>query len=159
MSHKINKVQHFRDEQKFHELQSFDRKNICFEKYGKKVNVYDYIQENNVDTDIYEVAKKYNNGIADVQTCAQYMSKNMNQLSDDFAEYQDLRSVLDKQIKAENMWNSLPVSVRAQFNNNKNQFLDNGENWLKQQKELAQSAAEKKAEAQKQQTGSAEGVK
>ena len=112
-----------------------------------------------MDTDIYEVAKKYNNGIADVTTCAQYMKKNLTELSEEFAEMQDLKSVLEKQIKANNMWNALPVSVRAQFNNSKEEFLDNGENWIKKQKELMQTATEKKNEQQQQQTGTAEGVK
>lgn len=159
MGHQIEQVQHFRNKQNFHALQEFDRRKISFEKYGKDVNVYDYIQSNNVDTDIYEVAKKYNNGIADVTTCASYMRKNLNELSEEFAEMQDLKSVLEKQIKATNMWNALPVSVRAAFNNDKAEFLDNGENWLKKQKELVQTAAQKKNEQQQQQPGTAQGVK
>ena len=39
--------------------QTFDKDKIFIIKFGQKINVYDMMQENNVDTDIYKIMQKY----------------------------------------------------------------------------------------------------
>ena len=61
------------------------------------------------------------------------MILNTNDIYGDFTEFKDLRSMHDQQIKANEMFYKLPLEVRQHFNNNISQFMQDGENWLKQQ--------------------------
>lgn len=131
----VIKVQHFREKQMFDAKQMFD-KDLKVTKQGKTFKMYDAIQEANVDTDIYEVARKYGMVGAEKECAEAYMKKNLIELDEGFQEFMDMRSVLDKKIQAENMWNNLPIEIKRQFNNDVNEFMDNGPDWIKQQVEL-----------------------
>lgn len=119
----------------FDAKQMFD-KDLKVTKQGKTFKMYDAIQEANVDTDIYEVARKYGMVGAEKECAETYMQKNLTELDEAFQEFMDMRSVLDKKIQAENMWNDLPIEIKRQFNNDVNEFMDNGPDWIKQQVEL-----------------------
>ena len=105
--------------------QDFDRENITLTKAGTTYNVYDKIQEAREDTEIYPTLEKYG--------CIDKMILNTNDIYGDFTEFKDLRSMHDQQIKANEMFYKLPLEVRQHFNNNISQFMQDGENWLKQQ--------------------------
>lgn len=151
------KCQHFRDKQQFNAKLMFD-KDLKVTKAGKTFKIYDAIQEANVDTDIYEVARKYGMVGAEKECAQTYLAKNYNQLEEEFQEVQDLRSVLDQSIKANNMWSDLPIEIKREFNNDVNEFRDRGQEWIgKIASEFRRKQEELKA--QQQQTNVQEGEK
>lgn len=125
----VIKCQHFRDKQQFDAKLMFD-KDLKITKAGKTFKMYDAIQEANVDTDIYQVALKYGMRGAEKECAQTYMRNNMMQLEEDMQEFMDLRNVLDRKIAADNMWSDLPIEIKKEFNNNVNEFMDNGQEWL-----------------------------
>lgn len=125
-------------------------KDVKITKAGKTFKMYDSIQEANVDTDIYEVARKYGMEGSEKECAEAYMAKNLSQISEEMQNYTDLRSVLDKKIAAQNMWQELPINIRKQFNNDMNEFMDNGPEWIKGLMEKQKAEEAKKAEAIKQ---------
>lgn len=86
---------------------------------GKEICWYDMIQEAREDTEIYPTLEKYGSlekiPMDAKKTCA------------DFTEYKDLRSLKEQQIKANEMWTSLPWDIRAKFDNNIHTFIEKGE--------------------------------
>lgn len=125
-------------------------KEVKITKAGKTFKMYDSIQEANVDTDIYEVAKKYGMEGSEKESAETYMAKNLSQISEEMQNYTDLRSVLDKKIAAQNMWQELPIDIRKQFNNDMNEFMDNGPEWIKNLIEKQKAEEAKIAETIKQ---------
>lgn len=117
--------------------QSFDKENITLTKAGKKFNVYDKIQEAREDTEIIPTLKKYG--------CIDRMELDHHAVYGDFREYGDLRELKDQQIKATNMFYSLPLETRQKFNNNINTFIKDGEKYVKQlvDIDIAKAQAEK----------------
>lgn len=130
MSLKITKVQHFKDAQMHDARQRYNKDTISIIKAGKRINVYDMIQANNVDTDIYKVAAKYGMVNREMECAQTYMQHNAVQLAEELQEYTDLRGVMDRQIKAKQLWEGLPLELRAKFNNDIYQFMDNGPKWI-----------------------------
>lgn len=106
--------------------QHFDRKKIFIEQGGKKYNVYDRIQENAEDTDIYKTLEKYG-------TIEPIKKVDLPAVQSEFTEYMSLMDLHEKKIKADNMWKSLPAGIREEFKNDKYNFLEKGEEWLKKQ--------------------------
>lgn len=104
--------------------QKFDKKKIHIIKCGKKINVYDAIQEANQDTDIYKTLEKYG-------TIDNMYRHNKEAILEDFEDYMNLHDLHQLQEKAKNMWENLPAGVREQFQNDRLKFLENGEKWLK----------------------------
>lgn len=105
--------------------QHFDKEKITLKKAGKEFNVYDKIQENSEDTEIYEVLEKYG--------CIDKIILNKTDVYADFTNFKDLRGLKEQQIAANNMFYSLPLEVRQKFNNDKNIFVKDGEKWLKEE--------------------------
>lgn len=105
--------------------QSFDLKKISFLRAGKPVNLYNYIQENTKDTDIYQVLEKYG--------CLDTLELSNEMIFGEFEKVMDLRDIYEQDQEFKNLWNSLPLKVRNAFNNNRLNFMKNGENWLKEQ--------------------------
>lgn len=106
--------------------QNFDKDNISITKAGKTYNVYESIQEAREDTEIYPTLERYG--------CIDRMQLNIQDTEkyyQDIRELKDLRGTLDQQIKATEMWNALPLDVRAQFGHSMNEFTIKGEAWLK----------------------------
>lgn len=90
-------------------------------KYGKEIDVRTWIQENNVDCEVYETLEKY--GTIKVQKA------NLETIKEDM-EKLDLRKALDRKIASENLWNSLPLETRKEFNHNADEFMNNGIEWM-----------------------------
>lgn len=103
--------------------QTFDKDTITLTKAGKKFNVYDKIQENREDTEIYPTLEKYG--------CIDRMMLNTQGVYADFQEFKGLREMKEQQIKADEMFYNLPLDVRLQFQNDKNLFMRDGEKWIK----------------------------
>lgn len=126
--------------------QEFDREKIFIEKGGQKYNVYDAIQAANVDTEIYEVMKKYNCMEDEAQ---KFMEKNggMKGIYADLSilmnNAQTLGDIMAIQRDAEQKFNNLPVEIREKYGQNLEQFLLDVE---KESKKLAEQKAEIKNE-------------
>lgn len=107
----------------------FDRKKIFIIRNGKKINQYDEIQANNIDTDIYKVIEKYH---GDEKAAIEAMKSNIPVMYGEF-EKMDLKDLELRHKKNLEMWNELPLTIREQFHNNPNEFAKDGEKWLKEQ--------------------------
>lgn len=118
--------------------QSFDKSQIFLTKAGKKFNVYDKIQEAREDTEIIPTLKKYG--------CIDRMELDHHAVYGDFTEYNDLRTLKDQQIKANNMFYNLPLETRQHFNNDINQFIKDGEKYVKNLVEIDLAKAQSKKE-------------
>lgn len=103
--------------------QDFDKDKIFLTKAGKKFNVYDFIQEGRVDTEIEPTLKKYG--------CVPVYTQDTESMYQDFTAAQDLRGVLDRKIAAENAFYNLPIEVRREFDHNIDNFMKNGEKYIK----------------------------
>ena len=101
----------------------FDRENIMMTKAGQTFNVYDYIQEQRDDTELYPTLQKYG--------CIPQQLLDTNKAFADFTEFNDLRDLNDQQIKAKEMFYNLPADIRQKFNNNIGDFVKNGFEYLK----------------------------
>lgn len=112
----------------------FDRKKIFIIRNGQKINAYDEIQANNIDTDIYKVIEKYH---GDEKTALEQMKTNIPLMYGEFKNL-DLKDVENGHKRALEMWNDLPLQVREKFHNNQNEFIKNGEEWLKTELEKLQ---------------------
>lgn len=104
--------------------QSFDKNSITLTKAGETYNVYDKIQESREDTEIYPTLEKYG--------CIDRMILNKKGVYADFQEFKGLRELKEQQIKADEMFYSLPLDVRTKFQNDKNLFMRDGEKWIKE---------------------------
>lgn len=109
--------------------QFFDKTKIVITKYGKKINVYDAIQEANKNTDIYEVMHRYGES---EQNAIERMKKTAQAQYGDFTNANSLRNIQDKMIETRNIYNSLPRETKKEFNNNYYEFLQNGEKYFKE---------------------------
>lgn len=123
--------------------QSFDLEKITFLRAGKPVNLYNYIQEQTEDTDIYKTLEKYG--------CLDTLELSNEMIFGDFEKAMDLRDIYEQDIAFKNLWNSLPLKVREQFHNNRLEFMKNGEEWLKNE------IQKEKANEQTQPTANVEG--
>lgn len=128
--------------------QTFDKNTITLTKAGKTFNVYDKIQENREDTEIYPTLEKYG--------CIDRMMLNTQGVYADFQEFKGLREMKDQQIKADEMFNSLPLDIRIQFQNDKNLFMRDGEKWIKSKIDEEKKKADELANTLKPQENSTE---
>lgn len=111
-------------------------------KRGKEViNWREYIAGNNVDVEIYSTLKKYGT--------LKESQFDYNAIAGDFEDLSDLHETLAKQVKAKEMFESLPLETRAHFNNDINNFIDNGADYCNQLIAADKKAAEDAAKAAK----------
>lgn len=103
--------------------QSFDPEKIFVVKCGQKINMYDSIQEASEDTDIYKTLEKYG-------SIEPLMRPNLKAIEEDFEDYETLITLHDKMEKAQEMWNKLDAGVKAQFHNNREEFVEKGQEWV-----------------------------
>ncbi|UPW41490.1 internal scaffolding protein [Dipodfec virus UA23Rod_1071] len=101
--------------------ESFDI-NYMQEKGGETFNLYESIQEAREDTELYPTLEKYGS--------IERMIINEADVYGDLRQVKSLKGELEKLEAAERLWNSLPWDVRSQFNNNRYNFMENGESWL-----------------------------
>lgn len=121
--------------------QSFDKENIFIKRNGKMVNLYQLIQEAREDTEPEQTLLKY--GMLEG-----HIEMDNNKVISDFTEMDDMRGLLDKQIKAKEMFYSLPLETRQMFNNDINKFTKEGKEYVQKliDKDLADAKARKEAE-------------
>lgn len=115
--------------------QDFDIKETLT-KAGKKFCVYDKIQEAREDTEIIPTLKKYG--------CIPTYTQDSASMYQDFTAANDLRGVLDRKIAAENAFYNLPAEVRREFDHNIDNFMKNGEKYIKDK--IAKEQAELQAQ-------------
>lgn len=108
-----------KNERKKYQL-SLDRKKIFITKGGKTYNLYDYIQENREDTEIYPTLEKYGN--------IDRMQKETNpkMIYADVSNALDLRGMFEQDKKLQTIFENLPSNERNIFNNDFYQFRENG---------------------------------
>lgn len=102
--------------------QAFDPNNIFIEQAGKKKNVFQMIQEAREDTELMPTLLKY--GSID------RMILDEKEMFGEFQIMHELRDIYDQQKQAEKMFYNLPIEVRQEFNNNIQDFVNNGEKYL-----------------------------
>ena len=103
--------------------QTFDKENIFIIIRGEKINIYKMIQEAREDTEIAEVLKRYG--------CIEKLGIDNKKTYDSLVEINDLRDIYEAKNRADQLWETLPIEVRKEFNNNAHEFMKNGEKWLK----------------------------
>lgn len=96
-----------------------------FVKYGKEIDIQEYIEASREDTEIYPTLLKYGT--------LKPLQKSYEAIYGDFTEYNDFRTLNDKAIQANKMWDELPTDIKHEFNNDKNEFIDRGMEWAKNQ--------------------------
>lgn len=89
-------------------------------KFGKEIDVRTWINENNIDCEIYETMEKY--GTMKAQKA------DIIAIKGDL-EKLDLRNALDRKIAIENSWKSLPLEIRKEFDHDPDKFMEKGIDW------------------------------
>lgn len=106
------------------------------ERAGKVICVDDWIQAGREDTEIYPTLEKYG--------CIDRMVLDTEGVYADVSASKDLRGSLEQIKEANKIWENLPIDVRKEFNNDKYEFMDRGEKWLKsklnKEKEVKETA-------------------
>lgn len=108
---------------------------------GKAINWKKFTQENNVDLDIYEVREKYD---------GEYRNRLKYDPEIEAAEIDHtmtLEKVYERNKAIQNQWLNLPESVRMEFNNDVNEFVDRGQKWLDKQRQKVIEERKKYEEA------------
>lgn len=117
--------------------QTFDPEKNVINKKGQMINLYDFIQENREDTEIYPTLEKYG--------CLDKIVVDKPKIYADFQELMGLRDMHDQERTAQKLWESLPIDIRKEFGNDRLNFMQHGEKWLRGKIE----ADAKRAEAKK----------
>lgn len=120
--------------------QKFNKDEIHIIKKGVKINNYEMIQAGRADTELYPTLEKYG--------CIkqEHLDVNKgNEIYGDLTEIKGLRSAMEQQKKAEELWQRLPLETRKDFGHNKYEFIDNGIDYI-QRKRQEHLEAVKKAE-------------
>ncbi len=115
-----------------------------FKKYGKEIDIQEYIEAGRDDTEIYPCLEKYG--------CLKPLERTPSEIYADCTEYNDLRSTIEKGRKLKEIWANMPNHIKNKFNNDPNEFIDRGMDWAKKEMDK-QTAEQKKLETLKQQTG------
>lgn len=100
-----------------------------FVKKGKKIFIKEFTKLANEDCEIYPTLEKY--GLQTPEQLPEKMFDNQAFVGD-LEEFKDLRTSLDKQIKAKQMWDNLPLSIRDKFGNDIHRFVDESPKFLKE---------------------------
>lgn len=95
---------------------------------GKQQDLRRMINENAKDTKIYEQIDKYGLNPISEPTVEEAIT-DWTQLAG------NLRDSIEKGMEAKRQWGKLPKEIRQNFNNDINEFMVNGPNWMKQQYE------------------------
>lgn len=117
---------HKMPERKF-EAKKIDTNAIVMQA-GKAINWKKFTQENNVDLDIYEVRARYD---------GEYRNRLKYDPEIEAAEIDHtmtLEKVYERNKAIQNQWLNLPEQVRMEFNNDVNEFVDRGQQWLNERK-------------------------
>ena len=104
-----------------------------FVKYGKEIDIQDYIEAGREDTEIYATLEKYGT--------LKPLEKSYEEVYGDFCEYNDLRTCMDKAKKSREMWDTMPTEFKHQFNNSIDEFIDRGMEWAQNEIKKASQPA------------------
>lgn len=114
---------------------------------GKMVSLKEYTNTASVDTNIYEVMAKYN---GNTQMTAEAMKSNAMYISEQMAEIKSMSEALNRTIAAKKVWSELPLEIRKEFANSRQNFLLNGKAWaekkIKEINDLQKAATPAKTE-------------
>lgn len=136
-------------ERKKGKTQHFDKDNIFIVQAGQKINIYDMIQANREDTEIYAIMDKY--GTTKPLENEYVKGKLGVDTEKVYGEFQNI-NLMDAQnalIATENIWQQMPLDIRNQFGNSKTEFLARGEKWAKEQNDLRKAQLAKEQETTK----------
>lgn len=123
-------------------VQSFKRKEIFVERCGQKINCYDSIQAANVDTNIYDVMKKYH---CQMDQAIEFMKAKGGEqgvyadivsLQQKMQDLGDVKNVIDT---AQQLFDRLPTEIKQKYGQDLSVFL-------KEQEILRKKQAEKQNE-------------
>lgn len=103
-----------------------------FTKYGKEIDIQEYIEAGRPDTEIYPCLEKYG--------CLKPLERTPSEIYADCTEYNDLRTTIEKGRKLKEIWANMPTKIKNQFNNDPNEFIDRGMDWAKGQIKKEQDA-------------------
>lgn len=93
---------------------------------GKMVSLKEYTNTASIDTNIYDVMAKYN---GDKTLTAEAMKSNAMYISEEMAEIKSMSDALNRTLAAKKVWSELPLEIRKEFANNRQNFLLNGKAW------------------------------
>lgn len=127
-------MQKYRLQDNYPGSQTFDPEKNVIKRKGQTINLYDFIQENREDTEIYPTLEKY--GSIDK------IIVDKPKIYADFQELMSLRDIHEQEQKANELWESLPFDIRKEFSNDRLNFMQNGETWLKNKISAEQKAEE-----------------
>lgn len=105
--------------------QSFEE-NPKIKRNGKMVSLKEYTNTASTDTNIYEVMARYH---GDKQATIEAMKSNAMYISEEMAEIKSMSDALNKTLAAKKVWSELPLEIRKEFANNRQNFLLNGKAW------------------------------
>ena len=93
---------------------------------GKMVSLKEYTNTASIDTNIYEVMEKYH---GDKAFTIEAMKSNAMYISEEMAEIKSMSDALNRTLAAKKVWSELPLEIRKEFANNRQNFLLNGKAW------------------------------
>lgn len=105
-----------------------------FKKFGKEIDIQEYIEAGRDDTEIYPCLEKYG--------CLKPLERTPSEIFADCTEYNDLRTTIEKGRKLKEIWANMPNHIKNKFNNDPNEFIDRGMDWAK--KEMQKEVEAKK---------------
>lgn len=96
-------------------------------RQGKKIKVQDWIEAGRDGTNVYEIIEKYG-----LDYAKNHMGlPNLKAIQEDLSHIHGLQDLLEINKRAQRNWEQLPLEIRKKFNNNRNDFVKNGNEWLK----------------------------
>lgn len=96
---------------------------------GKPINWKKFTQDNNIDLDIYEVREKYDGEYRN------HLKYDPEIEAAEIDHTMTLEKVYERNKAIQNQWLNLPEQVRMEFNNDVNEFIDRGQEWLNKKRE------------------------
>lgn len=94
-----------------------------FIKHGKEIKVHDFIQEGREDTEIYPTLEKYGS-IKKMQTESELVFGDATQIK-------DLAGAMKIVEEGQKRWQAMSLEDRLIFGNDKERFINEGEQWVK----------------------------
>lgn len=102
--------------------------NYSLTQRGETYNLYQHIQDAREDTEVIPTLEKY--GMAKgLEKLKKYDESRIQEYMGDFHELGNMRNLMDKAKKAEEMWWNMPSEVREEFGNSPREFIDKGHKW------------------------------
>lgn len=132
--------------------QTFDKEKIFVERCGQKINCFDAIQAANVDTNIYDVMKKYHCVADDAielmksRSDEQGIYMDIAELQNQIQDIGDMQKIIQK---AQTLFEQLPTEIKQKYGNNPIEFYQQQEKLFKDLNELKQKQNTKPTEQEK----------